>query len=59
MSKKIFFDTIYAYDTEMQTWIYDCKYYLKDGWWYSIATNEKAFECDDFQMQRMNELKKE
>lgn len=50
------FGTVFGYETDTKTWKYDCKYYLKDGWWYQEGNDKKCFPCDRTHQKQMQEI---
>ena len=53
------FGYVYAYDVDNHIWLYDAKYYLKDGWWYWDGSEKKAFKCDEWQYKAMEKIMEE
>lgn len=57
---KKYFGTIYSYDTETDTWYYDCKYYSKDSGntWYNIYTDELVeFKLNALMIKHIQDIK--
>lgn len=50
------FDNVLGYDYNKHLWMYDCKYYLIDGFWVYMYTGEKMFELNDFIKNEINNL---
>lgn len=59
MKNRKAYDSIYAYDFDINTWHYDCKYFLKDSWWCNeIGSDQgkKAFPLDKYHIARMEKI---
>lgn len=53
------FNTVYGYDATRERWVYDCKYYLKDGKWWNLYTHEEAMPLDKWMMRDMRKIMNE
>ena len=53
------FNAIYGYDFTRERWVYDCKYYLKDGKWWYLYTHKEAMALDKWMMRDMRKIMNE
>lgn len=54
------YGTVMGYDFEKERWEYDCKYFLKDGWWYFKHNPEqKAMPLDKYQLKTIQKVQQQ